>query len=73
MRYALELKTLLDKAHPHVKHYVTRLEGENVKLRRQLIRLDATVLGLRSRVKALQKEPKMRTIQGDINRDDANW
>jgi hypothetical protein len=73
MRYAPELRTLLEKAHPHLKHYVTRLEGDIGKLRRELVKLDGNVLTLRNRLKALQKETKKGTIRMVITRDDVNW
>ena len=73
MRHAPDVKTLLEKAHPRLKHYITRLEAENANLQRRITKLDSTLLTLRSRVKALEQETKKGTIGVAINRDDVNW
>jgi predicted RNase H-like nuclease (RuvC/YqgF family) len=73
MRYAPELRTLLEKAHPRLKHHVARLEGDIGKLQRQIAKLDGNVLTLRSRLKALRKETKKGTIRTATEREDANW
>jgi hypothetical protein len=71
MRYTPELSTLLEKAHPRLKYYVTRLEGDIGELRRKIAKLDGNVLTLRNQLKTLQKETKKRTIR--VVREDVNW
>jgi uncharacterized protein YlxW (UPF0749 family) len=53
-----QLKALLKKANAPLKFYVAALESENLKLQKQIAKLQANQVTLESRVKAVEQEAK---------------
>lgn len=75
MTRRVALRSELARVHPFVKRYVARIEGQNLKLRRRVRELNATLLSLRGRMRASQIETAAKKNRRAplIQRDDANW
>ena len=61
-----DLKALLKKADAPLKYYVAELEAQNLKLQKQIAKLQANEITLKNRVKALEKELRKHPAPRDL-------